>query len=303
MADENPFTNPTLFIPMLAEKVTAAYTENLRKSLIPDPDFVGDVATDSLANRIKSNTEIAVTSGGIFGTELGNNPEIHEAFESAFTTTEELFERLNLIVPAAERFKKNGTDFIALSKAYERMQDEGLEPMIVITPDLTIENWASLYLELRGALNSYTGDTVERDALYVHPDITDQWETLVAIPSIPITQVPEVARRFEKVQHWHIRVVQGTPLPEININHRADESTYPTLNEYLTLQAIRLQAREEMLDSDRFCSSLLAGSYMRWGTLYSPAANWDPISGQLVIAKLFGYRHISNVGTRQAVVE
>ena len=243
----NPFLDPESFNPQLVDRVNAAYERNLRGGLAVDGAFAGEVSVQSLADMVKTDTADARSNGsaGLTGFDQLQNPDTRQAFETSFTATEQLFSRINLTTPTAEQCIDAGVDLEVLGAAYERMQAEGLEPAVVLAPSLDVTSWYILYKNLKeDQVINFNFRRLKHNGLYVNTQVVMQWDYLAILPSdVPAIFSPGNALR------WSLRLIPGTPAPtQTFVSHSYNYAIHPTINEYLSLQATRLQARQELPD-------------------------------------------------------
>ena len=243
----NPFLNPESFNPQLVNKVSAAYERNLGLNGSGNGAFAGEVGVQSLADTVKASTAEARANGsaGLVGFDQLTNPDTRQAFETSFTATEQLFDRINLTTPTAEQCIDAGVDLIALATAYERMKTEGLQPELVLSPKLDRGAWHALYQQLEGVLLLINNNILASN------DINNRWNTLATLPDdVPTIVTSSSSVDIDKSPPWSLRLVPGTSAPATTrVKHSYNQAVHPTFSEYLTLQAIRLQANQEPLDS------------------------------------------------------
>ena len=288
----NPFLSPEIFNPRLSAEVAAAYRRNVEVGLV-DSASAGEVGVRSLADKIKENTASVKSKGGtefssLTGFDQIKNPDTRRAFETSFTATDQLFSHLNIITPVAEECVGAGIDLVALGTTYERMFAEGLQPEVVLSPVLDVNNWRMLYDELANT-NSTISNHLRHGGLAVYKGVTAEWTSLVKIPE----GVPVIPSRGG-VPSWTLRLIPGTPSPTaVDVNHNYNQAVHPTLNEYLTLQATCLQAGQEPLD--HFADTWLSGSYSIGASFpRAPTGYWYSLGGQVKVC----WGNIDSCGSR-----
>jgi len=211
------------------------------------------------------------------------NPAVRDSFEQTWDQAEQLFERISLVPPDPEQFETAGVDFARLANEYERMKDEGLEPEIVIAPqNLSLEDAKRLYAHLTDDTaipNNPLKQQSDGNGLWVNDDVAAAWNTLVST-------APRDTDGIEPPHHldnggyaWTIRLIPGTDKPtDTNVDHATNDAVHPTMSEYLTLQATRIQTGRPPVDGSTY--TWLNGTFGD-GNGQAPRGRWDSGDGQV----------------------
>ena len=282
--------------PYTLQEVTALQTEALSRQ---SPEALAAAGADlgALAAAAALSNEQAgriVTAAGI---EAIADPDARASLETAFDRTEQLFGRVRLTPPTAEQLTQNGVDLAALGVQHERMTREGLEPAWVLAPILETGHWKQLYgnLEQDSTLNH--NGRIKAGGLYIDDDLSAAWSSLCDLPpTLPVTplEVPGQA-----TSSWTLRLIPATNGPtETNITH--NDPSYPdkpTVHEYLTLQATRLQANEDPLDNSTW--TWLSGTVPDGSR--APVGDWGPDGGQVKLGRIDVDYRLGNLGVRLPV--
>ena len=161
--------------PNLVGQVEDAYQRNIEAGRVVDDEFTGVVAKESLSDvmaRIKKNlTSHEHAEGGALAEQITNH-ETLAAFESAFQDTTKLFDRISVSAPRPEDLESGGVEFYKLAELYEDMEQQGLEPQIVIAPHQDNQSmWTDLYGELVNDKDLYwsTGRKDEEQSVWFAP--------------------------------------------------------------------------------------------------------------------------------------
>ena len=249
----NPFLSPKAFNPDLAAKVAEAYERNHERGLTVDPSCVDKIGVNGLASRIKADTAGSKSriSDIIIGVDQILDPDTRRAFLDRFTETERLFARLDMAAPTVEQCIDAGVDLPALAAAYERMQCNGLSPEIVLSPQLELSGWLMLYENFADDPIVNDDKRIEGGGLFASHSVKASWHKLTAPPDgIPVILAPSCGSDDDGMRAWNLRLIPGTPKPTmVNVNHSYNGAVHPTVSEYLSLQAVRLQAHQEPIDS------------------------------------------------------
>lgn len=267
----NPFLSPEVFNPTLAAKVAAAYECNVERGLVPGATLAARVGARGLGGQIKSATLEAVHNHtvGFDGFNQVDDLEVKLAFEVSFAEAKQLYDRINLVIPTVEQFVDGGVDLVELADNYARMEAEGLEPALVLAPELHFTRWSQLYEHLAIDLPSNVdGNQLSRGGIDVGPATMRYKDELERLPG----SVPRIVLSGAGPA-WHLRLASAN-LQALIIGDQ-DQYYQPTVDEYLSLQAARLQAGLLPLDDERCV--WLSGTFTFPGDniLRAPIAYWS----------------------------
>lgn len=285
----NPFLSRENFSPQTAIHVAEAYERNRARDRAAGEPLVGELSVRSLADVVKSATTEAEDqrSNSLGGLDQILNLDVRQAFEDSFVVTEQLFDRVNLVAPTIEQCVDAGVDLEVLANAYECLQTEGLEPAIVLAPNLRMDEWRQLYLRLADDPVTNSDSFLLGSGFYVNLDVARKWDSLATSPSDTSTiLIPSARSRAGEALSWSLRLIPATPRPTIaNIAHDHNQANHPTICEYLTLQATRFQNHQEPIDQHEHRTWLSGvvtdGLWAPVGNYTSNhvAINWAPVYG------------------------
>ena len=193
-------------------------------------------------------------------------------------------------------------DWEKLEAGYRAYEALGLQPEVVMSPEgQPLSYWQNLFSQLRQWQDTHVDDPAHKlqyrtdgDGLYINDEVASNWDGLAE------TDKPR----------WTISVVPGTPKPQvvsidcggknsegkipqelIDILQAQDPAnglkvlTHPSIESYLTMQALRLKNGQDPIDSQTW--SWLAGKFMQ-GTgnnaqQAAPNGNWNPAYGRVYL--------------------
>ena len=294
----NPFINKNVFNPNLAAEVAAAYERNRHDGLVASA-LAGGLGAQSLASIVKKNTANAKENGsaGLANCfEQFRDPDTRRAFEVSFAAAEELFGLIGITIPTLEECVVAGVDLQAIGSAYEQMKLDELEPEVVLSPNLSLDKWRELYQDLVHSTASSNG-CLKDVGLQVHSEVIACWQEL----AMPDEDVPVIAPSSMK-HSWTLRLIPGTDSPtDTGITHSYNQSVHPTVGEYLTAQAILIQANLEPLDSGHTYTWLNGTFHGKFNLLSTPYGNWGDGVGRVNIGSGGPERISINLGTRLPV--
>ena len=213
-----------------------------------------------------------------------------------------------------------GTDWKKLEDSYGAYEQLGLQPEIVMSVEgMPLGFWQDLYSKLREWQDTFGSDPVHKlksqtdgDGLYVNDEVANNWDSLAE------TNRPR----------WTISVIPGTSEPTIlNVDHSGNDSsgavpaefvsvlnaqgsgihsrvsTYPSMESYLTMQALRLKHNQEPVDSQTW--SWLAGEFSVGKLLNkkqaAPIGYWNPGYGRVRLNWDRVGDRVDDLGVRPAV--
>ena len=300
----NPFLDRRTFNPEIATRVGYAYDRNVDKGLAAGTDFATDVSTQSLGNVIKGATIDAKANSntGLTALDQISNPETKRAFEDSFAATERLFSRLDLAVPTAEQCADCGINMIALGDEYDRMQNAGLEPEIILSPNLDLASWHELYRGMQEdpLVNSY--GELKDGGLVIGDMVASLWDSLLILPA-GVQTVTMPRHRIEPTNtelNWSLRLIPGAlKSTNTNVDHGHNNAIHPTVGEYLSLQAAHILSHRTPVDGDADGVWLSGRSV----TGQAPIGVWGPSSGRVGLFTTNTSVKDATLGTRMPVWE
>ena len=288
----NPFIHKNAFTPELVTKVAEAYDRNQKNRA---GAFADDISARSLADVIKAN--IAGAKNRDSATRAGfdqlSNLHTREIFESSFAMSDQLFSRIGLTIPTPEQCIDAGINLGIVGTVYERMSKSGLKPEIVLSPVLSIDSWLKLYGNLEYYNTASMIGLLRNEVLFIAPSAARSWDELTILPSC----VPAIDSCDADIT-WSLRLIPGTSEPTVpEVDHLYNHGTHPTVSEYLSLQANRLQVGQDPIDCRS--NTWLNGQYTdRFGTRYAPMGFWNSVERSVGIRGLAPDPQFSTPGAR-----
>lgn len=234
----------------LAE-VTAMYEAALARRSPEDlaatgADLGALAASEALRNQREGRIDVLAGSGF----DVITNPATRHSFETAYDAHVQFFNYIGISMPDSDQFTESGIDFAHLANEYERMENEGLEPQVVMAlQGLGANSWKSLYVELQNDSAVNHDGRIKNGGLYLDSRIAENWNKFDQIPdAVPSVLYDGVGAHTTRAG-WTIRLIPGTEGPtNTDVNHNANDAIHPTIAEYLSLQAVRLQAEQPPID-------------------------------------------------------
>ena len=277
----NPFLSPEHLNPRITAAVAEALKHNQERTQPTDTTYAGDIGVHSLAEIIRLDAAGARNKGsaGLEGFYQIENSETQSIFEASFTETEQLFGRIDIVVPTVDQCIGAGVNLVLLGAAYERMCNNKLEPIVVLSPNLDLPSWRLLYSRLVNDKVANHDERIKDNGLSIDHETAVQWSAIATLPdSVPIVTTPD------GLLAWSIRLIPGAPKGVgVYRTHRWNQA-HPTVSEYLSLQAVRLQSQQEPIDTGASVC-WLNGSYVDdMGVPRAPLAKWVPENGQVRVS-------------------
>jgi hypothetical protein len=292
LEQHNPFREPELLHPELAAAISHAEAWQADHDMNTEPPAFAKF--------------IVATANRTVMPEL--EPSFERVVETAHDVTTNLFDRISILIPELAEFAEAGVDFKRLAGAHKKMADMDLKPSLVLAPVLSVEQWESVFLDLRK--NPRVNDTTfrEKGGLYVDDVISEQWGRL---------QSSHVIKPKPGQQDWQVALIPGTNTPPIdNVDHKGVDKTkevcevlrdeamgiglspstldfHPSIATYLTMQASKIYSNEKFVDTGHFTwldGSLVSGSL-------APCGRYIPRDGEIHI----DVKLVSNRGSDSGV--
>jgi len=215
------------------------------------------------------------------GLEVIANKNIKQAFETAFDTSQQVFDYISMTVPSPEQFHEAGVDFARIADEYEHMENEGLEPQLVVAPHHgSLDTWQDLYTSLTEDPATPLKKQSDGNGLWVSDDVANAWADLDKLPDdipLPVVTMDDYSKYMDV--SWTLRIIPGTNKPtNTNVDHDTNNAVHPTIAEYLTMQAARFQNAEQPVDGDSW--TWLNGTF---GSGRAPCGRWGSGRGQVYV--------------------
>lgn len=199
--------------------------------------------------------------------------EVRAAFEQNIAASGMLYERIGVIAPTIAELVLGGIDFTDLASIYQAEDDARYTPELVLAPvDLPLSRAKNLFLGLCRDAN-IPNNRLEKNGLFVAGQVADNWARLTGPSVLPNARL--IASVAED-RLWSLRIMPGTPYAvETGVNHAGEDKNglpavspdHPTILEYLTVQALRIQAGNKLLDAREQGETWLAGKFEYGGNV------------------------------------
>jgi len=245
-------------------------------------------------------------------TELESLPGI----EAAHSHASKLFGRIDIIVPEISEFQSAGINFERLFKSQEVLERLGLEPAVIFSPSLPHPRWSKLYAALQADETVNKDKHIKNGGVWFHDDIKAAWSALQsqepddgAVLRLQDNALTSNAANID----WRVSVIATTPkAPFLNTAHDGTleegsshpkqqelleqlHSTsidnvgniHPTIDSYLTTQALRLSQGLPPLDDKHgnlYYWSWLNGTFNTGSGLQAPAGLWFSDDGRVSVS-------------------
>lgn len=260
---DNPFKNPET-IDGTRHEIAAVFAENIRKK----PNAKTAVGAGALKNAVQTVTTER-HSGEIellYGLDehlLDAAEHTKEHFNENILDYDALYNRMGFDMPAVKDFITCNTDFGKLAKHWEKLYRDGYEPQLVIAPyNAPLSSWKVLFSTLMqdksipdNPLRNVTTDKEKVDGFYVSEKVAENWDKLNDVPYNDTNGLllPAVGFRRYSAVCWMVRVIEGASESKMrNMPHMEGSVEYPTIPEYLAMQAqtVHQYRGSEMLDTN-----------------------------------------------------
>lgn len=248
----NPFAQPEAIDGgQTARDIAAVYEANRRSK----PDASYEIGAVAMKDVIAAE---AVQTRETPGLEVFQGLCEYEAFEDAFASSTKMFNRVGLIVPSPQEFIDAGVDFQRLAEFYTHMEN----PEIVIAPWGVVKDiWWDLYEALIKD-KSILNHPLKGTGLAISDDARNRWEHFES-QTLADSRSNEKEHQYMLDYRWSIRLISGQDTPPNKGELVRIMSKHPTINEYLALQARRIQDGKPPVDMSTTgdWSTWLAGNH------------------------------------------
>lgn len=230
---------------------------------------------DILAAKVKEAEEAGALPGQT-GLEQITDPEVREVFEQSLATTEAIYAKgpnfRGFDVPGYGEF--TDVNFAYLGEQFQRMEIEGLEPQVLITPQLSKQDTISLFSD-----RTKDDNVLRQGGLWVNDNITDTiWDEL----NVPGANQPTLTTPDGTV--WTITLTSGTQKPQnLKMSHndlKAMNVPLLTISQYTRLQLGNIQEGRPPVDGNTW--TWLSGTFSAGAA--APCGYWDPGYGQVRVS-------------------
>ncbi len=220
-----------------AQAASGKVTRSLGEQALPD------VAT-LLAQKAREAKETGVLPGQA-GLEQIANPETRAKFERSFDEFATLFDRIGFTMPTPEDFFVADTEiFTHWSGVYERMQENGLEPEVSITPLANTSKWRALYANLQNDATVNHDGRIKNGGIFINDDVAKNWDHLTG----QTIQAAGTVITTADGTKWIIQVNPGTAEAPNGGAAYTDIDMHMSPHAYLAAQARKLQYDQQPLD-------------------------------------------------------
>ena len=229
---------------------------------------------DILAAKVKEAEEAGALPGQT-GLEQITDPEVREVFERSLETTEAIYAKgpnfRGFDVPGYGEF--TDVNFAYLGEQFQRMEIEGLEPQVLITPQLSKQDTISLFSD-----RTKDDNVLRQGGLWVNDNITDTiWDEL----NVPGANQPTLTTPDGTV--WTITLTSGTQKPQnLKMSHndlKAMNVPLLTISQYTRLQLGNIQEGRPPVDGNTW--TWLSGTFSAGAA--APCGRWLPGVGQMYV--------------------
>ncbi len=239
----------------------------------------GSALPDILAAKAKEAKETGALPGRT-GLEKITNPEVREVFERSLETTKAIYTKgpnfRGFDVPGYGEF--TDVNFAYLGEQFQRMEIEGLEPQVLITPQLSKQDTISLFSD-----RTKDDNVLRQGGLWVNDNITDTiWDEL----NVPGANQPTLTTPDGTV--WTVTLISGTQKPQNPKTSHDDLAARNipllTISQYTRVQLGNIQEGRPPVDSKT--QTWLSGTFNAGAT--APCGRWGGPRGGLVLVDWLG---------------
>jgi hypothetical protein len=240
-----------------ATVATIAMTKTLEQTKNHNPEAIDNLINLAAAKNQKSNN-LNLSNQAIF--ETIPNPEVRTALESTLETAKAVYEHPDLEnphqVPDLQQFLDVGVDLIKLTDDYLEMQDNNLEPIIVIAPTLHASEQINVFNNLTKQGSAIPNNPLRKrsyniigialtDSIEAHADAIFEQELDRTKSNLNIHSVTGATDQTT----WSISIVPGTEEPQhMNTPHAANRGNHISFSTYLAMQAELIQQGKSPID-------------------------------------------------------
>ncbi len=274
--------------PGLDAELEAAFRRNVAEGTAsPEALANGGLAAVIAQNLENEQSGVIEVVGGDF----------KEKLLESWDATKELYDAGGVQLPELTSPLFGDINWESVATQYGAMLQHDLQPEIVIScGGLSINEWKNIYAKLPGTQNG---------GLYVNEDLEDYWldinpvsyqvSVIAATPEPSVLNVSHDLREGDAEDFAKIASIFNGAL---GIDGKQEiRNSYPTIDDYLTLQALRLKAGKEPLDKETY--TWLQGTFSN--DEKAPYAVWDPDIGQVYVYWDEPGNRDDNFGVRPAV--
>lgn len=270
--DQNPFTNPRLLHPDLADQISDV--EGWQQEHVPSTQ----IGVVGVAAAVRNATKEQTDGDRIEGVSSEFSQRLSSAYSELTSLVTDTQMEASIDVPMLAGPELIDTDWARLDTGFQLYQRLGLQPEIIITPTgQRLEHWRVLYSNLcdwqekqpQDASGDWRLSSTESKGLYVSGELVGCWDELV--PREPGWQVSVIVGTEEPVTRLVDRTGRGPNgrlpqgLADIIRQQPAHPGaaldkldTYPSVEDYLMLQATRFHRGLPPMD-DRLLATWLDG--------------------------------------------
>ncbi len=278
--------------PDVDAELAAAYQRNVAS---------GDASPEEVAQGALS----AVVAQGLENSRplAGEIPKnLYDRFMGALEATQDIYAASAILVPDYRDAQFESVNWQRLSDVYEGMRSQDLQPEIVVSRrGISEADWKSIYARLPNAQNGglYINENVSRDWSTIDPPEEQDWSvSVVSATETPL--IVNVSHNLAKAGADEKTALEGVYLGETSPNDNATiRDSYPTLNEYLTLQALHLRTGVKRVDAET--ATWLHGTFDNGSK--APCGYWYSDDGRVRVRWDETDYQLDYLGVRPAVRE
>ena len=228
----------------LEAQLQAAYLRNVEGGLARPAETTAHVAAAAIAQ--------ASQAPDLPHPAMANlDPRTHGVLGEAIARSEAVFATfVGIDTPSIAELASAGFDLNRYKTAFNSLEAEGKQPELLLVPRLSVAQWKELYQRLQDDATVNADGRLKNGGIYINDDVAAEWDSLTNT----LTSLPSYNNPHDGIT-WHLSVVPGTDQPtETRVPHNDPtyEHQHPTVNDYLTLQAGRLQRSEDPIDSSTY---------------------------------------------------
>ena len=250
---------------------------------------IGEVATPDLRSIIMDQVDKEAYSNIGKSLEDIEDEETREDFIEAYENSIKLFALIGLTPPTPYKFREVGGSIEHFADKYKEMKEQGLKPILIISPVLKLKSdevinsngldeqlsWTGLHEKLTEKIQNF--EFRLQDKIVESKDYLFQQELdLVVYNKMCHVTVDANNNTVDEFLYnsskpisnsqksgniaWTVALISGTDEPQdLDVPHhklsdqdKIDNDQYITISQYITIQFIRIQSNQKLLDQVNF---------------------------------------------------
>ena len=272
-----------MLYPLTPEQTNELYNQAIARRTPEELSTVGvvDLGTLALGEALRNERDGKLDHLKRSELEAIADSEAKVAFETAIDDITTLYARIGKLVPTPEELvDQYDVNFAAMAVLWRTEKGLGHEPEIVLAPaDLTVADAKALYQNLQDDATVNHDKRIQNGGLYIADSVAANWDIMTKPKPDELD--------------WTLRIIPGTPTPTVvNISHDGKDKhgnqlsppTHPTIPEYLTLQAMLLQADRSPIDDGIYYTWLNGEFSTKNSGAAAPHGGWNSGNGQVDVS-------------------